>query len=78
MTSPSVFMSGIAVIRVHHLALGPVESPEVLMGTLLKIVQVLLDGISFFRCVSSTAQFCLVCKRAEEELDLTVCVNETY
>ncbi|KAF4804973.1 hypothetical protein TURU_002935 [Turdus rufiventris] len=45
MTSPSVVMSGIALILVHHLALGPVESPEVLTGTLLKIVQVLLDAL---------------------------------
>lgn len=75
--SPSVFTSGIALTQVYHLALGPLESHEVLMGTLLKIVQVLLDGVSFFRCINNSTQFCLICKLAEGELDLTVCVIET-
>jgi len=40
------------------------------MGPLLQLVQVPLDGISSFRHVNCTTQLGVVCKHAEDALDL--------
>jgi len=40
------------------------------MGPLLELVQVLLDGILFFRCVDRSTQLGVICKLAEGALDL--------
>lgn len=44
------------------LAFGPVELHKILMGLLLKYVQVPLDDISFFYCVNYAAQLRLTCR----------------
>ncbi|KAJ7414783.1 hypothetical protein BTVI_40233 [Pitangus sulphuratus] len=71
--SHSLLMSGIAPTQVQHLAFGFVELHEVLMGPLLKLIQVPLDGI-LFCCVNCTAQLGVTCKLAESALDPTVYV----
>ena len=63
-----------ALTQVQDLALGIVELHEVGMGSLLKPVQVPLDGIPYPMCVISTTQLGVVCKLAESALDPTVCV----
>ena len=55
-------------------ALVLVESHEIHMGPLLRLVQVLLDGIPSLRRVDCTTQLCVVCKFAEGALDPTVYV----
>jgi len=52
----------------QDLALGVVEPHEV---SLLKLVQVPLDGIPSLRCVNCTTQLGVICKLAECALDLT-------
>jgi len=44
------------------------------MGPLLKPVQVSLDGIPSFCCISRTSQFGIVCKFVEGALDPIICV----
>ncbi|RMC15238.1 hypothetical protein DUI87_07423 [Hirundo rustica rustica] len=72
--SQPVLVSGIALTQVQHLALGPVELDEVLLGPLFEFLQVLLDGILSFCCVTYTAQLCVICRLAECAVDATVCV----
>lgn len=69
-----MLVSEIALTRVQHLALGPVELGEVLMGLLLEFLLVLLDGILSFSCVTFTAQLCVIYKLAERAVDATICV----
>lgn len=72
--SQPVLVSGIALTQVQHLALGPVELDEVvLMDPLLEFLQVLLDGILSFCCVTYTAQLCVIYKLAEHAVDATIC-----
>jgi len=67
-------MFRIALTQVQHLALGLLEPHQVHVGPLLKLVQVPLDGISFFCCINRTTQLSVVCKLAEGALDPTVYV----
>ncbi|PKU42315.1 rna-directed dna polymerase from mobile element jockey-like [Limosa lapponica baueri] len=67
-----VFVSGIAMSQVQDLALGLVELHEVHMGSLLKPVQVPLDGIPFFQRVDHATQLDIVSKLAEGALNPTV------
>ncbi|KAK4816292.1 LOW QUALITY PROTEIN: hypothetical protein QYF61_014590 [Mycteria americana] len=53
-------------------ALGLVEPHEVHTGPLLQLVQVPLDDILSFWCVSCTTQLGVICKLAEGALDLAV------
>ncbi|RMC13950.1 hypothetical protein DUI87_09034 [Hirundo rustica rustica] len=53
----SRFMSGIALTQLQHSALGLAEPHVVLVGPILQLVHVPLDGILSFCCVSCTAQF---------------------
>jgi len=69
-----VFVLGIVLTHVQDLALGLVEPHEVHTGPLLELVQVPLDGIPSFWCVSCTIQLGVICKLAEGALDLAVCV----
>jgi len=55
----------------QDLALSLVEPHEVHTGPFLELVQVPLDGIPSFWCVSCTTQLGVVCKLAEGALDLT-------
>ncbi|RMC07383.1 hypothetical protein DUI87_16848 [Hirundo rustica rustica] len=68
----SVLLSGIFPPQVQDLALGLVELHEVPMGSLLKFVQVPLDGIPFFCCVSCTVQLGVIRKLAEDAFNITV------
>jgi len=66
-----VLIVGIALTQMQDLAVGLVEPHEVHTGPLLKLVQVPLDGIPSFWCVSCTAHPGVICKLAEGALDLT-------
>ena len=46
------------------------------MGPLLKLIQVLLDGIPSLQHMNRTTQLGVVCKLAEGALDPTVYVDE--
>ncbi|TRZ23389.1 hypothetical protein HGM15179_003740 [Zosterops borbonicus] len=61
--------------QVQHFALGLVEIHDVLIGSLLKLVQVCLDG-NLSSCVNCTTQFHITNKPAGSLLVLTVCVIE--
>ncbi|KAJ7404971.1 testosterone 17-beta-dehydrogenase 3-like [Willisornis vidua] len=69
----SVLVSEIAQSQVHHFALVFIELHEVLIFQLLNFVQVPLEHIPFFCCVSFTAQLHVICKLAEGALDPSVC-----
>ncbi|KAK4832883.1 hypothetical protein QYF61_026433 [Mycteria americana] len=71
-----VLILGVAVTHVQDLALGLVEPHEVHMGPLLKLVQVLLDGIPSFWHVNRTTQLGVICKLAEDALNPTVYVTD--
>lgn len=64
--SQSVLISGIALTQVQHIDL--VELQEVPMGLLLKLVQIPLDGILYFCCITCTTDFCVICKFADGAL----------
>jgi len=66
-----VLIPGVALTQVKDLALGLVEPHEVQMGPFLKLVQVPLDDIPSFLCVSHTMQLGVICKLTEGALDLT-------
>jgi len=66
-----------APTQMRDLALGLVEPHEVHMGPLLKLVQVPLDGILSFWCVSCTTQLGVTCKLAEGALDLAKSLMKT-
>lgn len=76
--SQPVLISGIALTQVPHLALGPVELDEVLMGPLLEFLQVLLDGTLSFCSVTYTVQLWIIYKLAECAVDAIMCVISTY
>ena len=65
----------VALTQVQDLALGFAEPHEVLLGPLLKPVQVPLDGIPSLRCVDHTSQLGIISKLAEGALDLTANVS---
>ena len=48
------------------------QPQEVLLGLLLKPIQVSLNGILSLRCVDPTTQLCVICNLAEGALCLTV------
>jgi len=50
-----LFILWVALIQILDAALGLVEPHDVLTGLLLELVQVSLDGILFFWCVSPSA-----------------------
>jgi len=54
---------------VQDLALGVVEPHKVHTGTLLKFVQVTLDGISSLQSVDCNTQLGVICKCTEGALD---------
>jgi len=66
-----VLVVGVAPTHMQDLALGLAEPHEVHTGALLKLVQVPLDGILSFWCISCTTQLGVICKLAEGALDLT-------
>lgn len=51
---------GIALTQVQPFELGLAKSCEVLMDPLLELVQVPLDGVPSFRCVSHATQLGVV------------------
>jgi len=67
-----VLIPEVAPAEVQDLSLGLVESHEVHMGPLLKVVQVSLDDIPSFWCVNSATQLGVICTFAEGALDPTV------
>ncbi|KAK4815950.1 hypothetical protein QYF61_010444 [Mycteria americana] len=67
-----VLKSRIAATQVQDPALGLVEPHEVHTGPLLRLVQVPLDDIVSFWCVSCTTQLGVICQLAEGALDLDV------
>ncbi|PKU46981.1 rna-directed dna polymerase from mobile element hypothetical protein [Limosa lapponica baueri] len=70
-----VFVLGIAMSQVQDFALGLVELNEVYTGTLLKPVQVPLDGIPSLQRVDSATQPGVIRKLAEGALNTTVYVT---
>ena len=58
--------------QVQQLALGLVEHHLVHVGPLLEPVKLPLDGISPFYCASCTTQLDVICKLAENVLDLLI------
>lgn len=74
--SQFVLTSGVTLAHGQHLLLGLVEIHDVLVDTVLKLVQVTLDRIPFFSCVSDTIQLCIICKLAEGTFDLCVWVMD--
>ncbi|TRZ09630.1 hypothetical protein HGM15179_017476 [Zosterops borbonicus] len=60
---------------VQHLALGLVKSHEIPMGPLLELVQVPLNDILSFRCVSCTIQLDAICRFVEGALDPSALVT---
>jgi len=60
--------------QVQQLALGLVEPHLVHVGPLLEPVKLPLDGISPFYCASCTTQLDVICKLAENVLDLLIWV----
>jgi len=66
-----VLIVGVASTQMQDLALGLVEPHEVHTGPFLELVQVPLDAIPSFSCVSCTTQLGVVCKVAEGALNLT-------
>jgi len=71
-----VSIPGVALAQVQDLALSLVELHEVHMASLLKLVQVPLDGIPSLRLVSCTTQLGVICKYAEDALNPTVYVTD--
>ncbi|RMC13383.1 hypothetical protein DUI87_10918 [Hirundo rustica rustica] len=63
-----------ALTQVQHLALGLVEPCEIPTGPVLELVQVPVDAILSFRCVSHTIQLDVICKCAEGAPDPFVSV----
>ncbi|RMC15899.1 hypothetical protein DUI87_08104 [Hirundo rustica rustica] len=70
-----VFVPGIALAHVQHLALGLAELHEVCKGPPLKFVQVLLNGIPSFCCVDHITQLGVISKPAKGELCPSVPVS---
>ena len=70
--SQLVLMVRVAMTQVQGIALVFVEPHEVLLGPLLKHVQVSLNDIPTLRCVNHTTQLGVICKYAEGALNLTV------
>ena len=66
-----VLIGSVTIGQVKDLALGLAEPLDLLMGPLLKLVQVPLDGILSLRHVDHTAQLGIVCKYAKGALDPT-------
>ncbi|KAK4816343.1 LOW QUALITY PROTEIN: hypothetical protein QYF61_015657 [Mycteria americana] len=64
------------IVLTQDPALGLVEPHEVHTGPLLQLVQVPLDDIPSFWCVSCTTQLGVICKLAEGALDLSVNVTD--
>jgi len=58
----------------QDLALGLVDPHDVHTGPFFKLVQVPLDGIPSFWCVSCTTQLGVICKLVEGALDLAFSV----
>ncbi|KAK4823539.1 hypothetical protein QYF61_003171 [Mycteria americana] len=71
-----VLIPAVAPTQVQDPAPGFVETHEVHMGPLLKLVQVPLDGIPSLRHVNCTTRLGVVCKLAEGALDPTVYVTD--
>jgi len=65
-----VLIVGVALTQMQDLALGLVEHHEVLTGPLPEFVQVPLDGIPSFWCVTCTTQLGVICKLPEGALNL--------
>jgi len=61
----------VSLTHVQDFALGLVEPHELHTGPLLQLVQVPLEGIPSFWCVSCITQLGVICKLAEGALDLT-------
>jgi len=59
-------------IHVQHSSFGFVKSHEILIGPVLELVPVPLDGILSFHYTSCTTQLGVVCKLAEATLNPTV------
>ena len=72
--SQSVHISGIASTQVQYLALDLVELHSILLGPLLKLVHVPLNGILLFYCTSCRPQLGVINKLSEGILSLTVYV----
>ena len=72
----SVLISGTASTQVQHLAVGLVKPPDVLLCPLYEHVQVPLDSIPPFYCVSCTTQFSVISKLAEAALEPTIYVDK--
>ena len=70
-STPAFHSIRVVPTQVQGLALGLVEPHEVHTGPLLELVQVPLDGILSFWCVSCTTQLDVICKLAEGAPDLT-------
>lgn len=64
--SQSVPMSGSAMTRVQHTALGLAELHETRIDPLLKFSQVPLGGILFFNCLNLIAQLQVICRLSED------------
>lgn len=73
LSQKSLQVFGVARTQVQHLARGLVVSLQVPTGSLFKPIQVSLDGISSFCCISRTTQLD-VTKLAEGTLNPTVSV----
>jgi len=69
-----VLILGVASAHVQDLSLGLVEPREVHAGSLLELLQVPPDGILSFWHVDRTTQLGVICKLAEDALDLAVYV----
>jgi len=63
--SQPVHRCGIAPVQVLHLAVGLVDSHQVLMGSFFKPEQVPLVGIPFFYCINCTTQLGVISKLTE-------------
>jgi len=69
--SKLVLVLRVASTQVQDLAFGFAEPHEVLLGPLLKPVQVPLDGIPFLWCVDCTQPLGVTCKLADPTVDVT-------
>ena len=74
LTPLPVLVLRVALTQMQDHALGLVEPHDVHMGPLLELVQVPLDGIPSFWCVSCSTQLGIICKLAEGALSVTVYV----
>lgn len=62
-------MLGIILTQAEDLALGVTEFHEVHLAPHIILVQVPLDGISSFYCVSCASQFDVICRLAKSALN---------